>query len=293
MTTLYKYRVYCITDSKYEYVWSEEPPLTCPTNTSDTIDLNSITIVENINSNELKIKEENTPTGGNFSSTTLFLTAPIDVITITEKNFPFPISALSVNFTTISENTGDYIDLIIGKDTTIGTITENLGPAFPWMSRNYIEGETVTFGKDNTYTCILNTNDNEDPTNTTYWKRGLRISVSQTVIDSVNKGFYIKLDDSLNNESEQRVIDVDKTNNYIYIEYNIMNLYAVETPTYIKQSIYFMKDYYIGHPSKHKIGDIKIGSRYIPSNVDIRIEYRNLSSTDTDKLFVAQLNYLY
>jgi len=291
MTTLYKYRIYCITDSKYEYVWSEEPPLTCPTNTSDTIDLNSITIIEKIDSNEVKVKEESTTTGGNFATTTLKMTAIKNTTTSVSKSFPFPISALSAEFVTISENIGDTINLVVGKDTTTGTITANVSPASNWVSQNYTESQTINYN-NKVYTCILDTINNEVPTNTTYWKHGLRISVSQTVIDNVYKGFYIKLDDLTNNDNVERVIDIDKTNNYIYVENNLVNSYSFATPTYIKQSIYFMKDYDIGHPSKHNIGETKIGGSYVPTNIEVTIEYINKSTTN-DKLFVGKVEYLY
>jgi len=44
---LYKYRVYCSTDSKHEYTWVDEAdgePTTCPTNTSHTIDTSKTVI---------------------------------------------------------------------------------------------------------------------------------------------------------------------------------------------------------------------------------------------------------
>jgi len=46
MTDVFKYRIYCITESQYVYSWAEEEPTTCPNNTEHTIDANSITIVE-------------------------------------------------------------------------------------------------------------------------------------------------------------------------------------------------------------------------------------------------------
>lgn len=48
---LYKYKIYCQTDSKFEYVWKDEDeaaPTTCPTNTAHTCDLNSVAIDETV-----------------------------------------------------------------------------------------------------------------------------------------------------------------------------------------------------------------------------------------------------
>ena len=48
--SLYKYRIYCVTDSKYEYVWLDSEasaPTTCPTDTGHTVDNSNVIIVEN------------------------------------------------------------------------------------------------------------------------------------------------------------------------------------------------------------------------------------------------------
>lgn len=43
-----KYRVWCNTDSKYEYVWSETVPTTCPIDTGHSIDTAKTVVVERI-----------------------------------------------------------------------------------------------------------------------------------------------------------------------------------------------------------------------------------------------------
>ncbi len=53
-----------------------------------------------------------------------------------------------------------------------------------------------------------------------------------------------------------------------------------------------MKDYDIGHPWEHEIGNTKIGGSYVPADVEVTIEYTNNSTTD-DKLFVGRVEYLY
>ena len=46
MPFVYKYRVWCTTDNKYEYVWGTAVPTTCPINTGHTIDTNKTTVVD-------------------------------------------------------------------------------------------------------------------------------------------------------------------------------------------------------------------------------------------------------
>ncbi len=291
MTTIYKYRVYCSTDSKYEYVWSETLPTTCPTNTAHTIDSNNVSIIEINDPDTIKIKEESIPTGAHFSATTIKINAIKNTVTSTTISFPFPISALSVEFVTTSDHYEDCINMAVGKDTIIGGITANVSPALAWVSQNYTEGQTATYNSK-VYTCILNTVSSEVPTNTTYWQHGLRVPVSQDVIDYTAIGYYIKLDDTTNNDDTERVIKVDTTNNYIYVETNPSNSYLAATPTYVRQTVYTIKNYDIGPAWEHEIGVSKIGGSYIPANVLITVDYDNKSVTD-DKILIGRVEYLY
>ena len=53
--TVYYYKLYCETDSKWEYVWSETPPTQCPTNTAHTIDADSAVNEKKVATNETRI----------------------------------------------------------------------------------------------------------------------------------------------------------------------------------------------------------------------------------------------
>lgn len=53
--TLYKYRVYCTTETDYKYAWSETPITVCPTNGVHTLDNNSLTIVGKITDQDTTI----------------------------------------------------------------------------------------------------------------------------------------------------------------------------------------------------------------------------------------------
>lgn len=43
---VYKYRVFCQTDMRYEYVLSTQPPTSCPVNPAHAIDLNQVVVKE-------------------------------------------------------------------------------------------------------------------------------------------------------------------------------------------------------------------------------------------------------
>lgn len=52
---VYKYQVWCDTDSKYETVWAEEKPTTCPANDGHTIDQSKTTIIDQVANTDVEI----------------------------------------------------------------------------------------------------------------------------------------------------------------------------------------------------------------------------------------------
>jgi hypothetical protein len=291
MTTVHQYRLRCTTDSTYEYSWNTIEPITCPTNTAHTIDSTQTTIIESICKNELAIKEESTPTGTHSSITSLKLCALKNVVTSESISWPHPISALSMEFVSEIAHTNDLVSVSVGKNTITGSITANIAPASTWVSQNYTTGQIVVYN-NKLYTCTLNTISNEVPTNVIYWKSGFQIPVSQAVIDNIRVGYYVNVDDGTRMDNLNRVISIDTVNDNIYMESNPTNSFLAATPTYIKQTIYSMKDYELGPSSKHKIGKSKIGGNYIPANTSVTIDYNNISVT-TDKKFIGIVEFLY
>lgn len=53
MAVVYKYRVWCNTEAVWKFVWGEVPPTKCPDNGADTIDPNSISIIETVGDAQL------------------------------------------------------------------------------------------------------------------------------------------------------------------------------------------------------------------------------------------------
>lgn len=52
-SNLYKYQIYCETDSKWEYVWRDSPPSICPVNNNHTVNSDTVSVVESINKNDI------------------------------------------------------------------------------------------------------------------------------------------------------------------------------------------------------------------------------------------------
>ena len=126
-TTVYKYRIYCITEAQNVYEWNTETPTTCPNNTAHTINPNSISIVGQLSTNLVKIQQETVPTGGNFRAETFKITAATGPgMTATQISWPINVSLLQASFTTDSTNQGDNVTVEIPSNLAIGTITQNV-----------------------------------------------------------------------------------------------------------------------------------------------------------------------
>jgi hypothetical protein len=298
MPSFYRYRIFCETEQQYVYVildQNDPVPTKCPNNTSDTVNANTVTIVEILNENSVVVKEETGQTGGTFGvyATNLDI-SPNSTNTITV-SFPYPISSLCTYYSTTSANTKDLLSVTIGENTPIGVITSSASPvSSSWTENNYTIGQMVLYNHPSfgsrIYTCIANTNNNENPTNSGYWKHGFELSVSSTVLKNTSTGYYINLTDNTNNNDLKRVISIDTINSKIYVEGNLSNNF--NTGSVILQTVYLMKDYPLGNGGEHFVGSKKIGGTYIPADTFIKVYYTNLSSTET-KYFNGGMEYIY
>lgn len=294
MTTVYKYKIYCATDNTEEFVFGQSEPTTCPTNTAHTIVSEKTVVVDTIDTQRIEVKEESTETGGNFSTTTLKVTANSNSTNSTSITWPFPISALCVQFVTDESHRGNFIDMSAGKNTIIGYITANISSASAWSAQNYTTGNKVTYTDSigtRIYTCIQNTVSNEIPTNKSYWILGYEIAVSSTVVNYTFIGYYIKLNDGTNIDDVGRVLSVNKNTNKIYVEFNPIHSFNAATPTYVLQTIYILKNYEIQEPWEHNIGQSKIGGAYVPADIAITIDYTN--NTNATSVILGRVEYLY
>jgi hypothetical protein len=60
MTTINKYRFFCESENTYKTIWSDVDPTKCPDDTSHQINLDSITIINNITETDVRIKSKTT-----------------------------------------------------------------------------------------------------------------------------------------------------------------------------------------------------------------------------------------
>ncbi len=158
MTTIYKYRVYCTTAAKYEYIWDDVAPTTCPANPAHSIDSSKTTIVDRRSQTVVEIKEETTPTGGFFICETLPVSIAANQTATFPYTWPIPITVLMVGFTSTGDNEGDILSLSVAPDTTIGTLTANIGTGVSTIDVSQTVIDNIKVGFHVTITDGTNTN---------------------------------------------------------------------------------------------------------------------------------------
>jgi len=162
------------------------------------------------------------------------------------------------------------------------------------LSQNYTTGQVVLYQDTigtRPYTCVVNTVSNEVPTNPSYWKLGYELNVTSSVIQYTCIGFYLKLDNFVTNDLLGQIINIDAVHNKVYVEINPTHSYLFTSPTYIRQTVYFIKNYQLSEPALHDVGARKIGGAYIPADVKITADYANNSASDST--IVGRVEFLY
>lgn len=232
---LYKWRIYCSTDSKYEYIWLDEnqgEPTLCPANSSHTIDASQNRIVETRNPSSVTISEESVATGGKYACACLKFTAPGNTITSESISFPMIISVLNGQLAVSSDMIGDSIVWTVAPNTTVGALTANANI-----------GDTV-------------------------------LNVSSTVTDNIQIGFDVTLTDGVNTDECGPVVAVDSVNGTITVQTALLYNFSAVSPTYVQMTIKYV-DIELAIEGYFVIAGHKIGSASLPSNVPITCYYNN------------------
>jgi hypothetical protein len=305
MATVHKYRVRCITENTWKTLWDTEEPTVCPDNNTHSIDSELTTIVQTVEQNVVEVDEGLEETGGHFQTQSLKIIANAGETGETKIKWPFPVSALAVNFVTTEENRGDYINMYAGKDTPIGAITNFFGPVQPWIEKDYLQGDKVSYyhpyhEETRVYTCIANTVANAlpinpviptIPENSTYWSHGYELTVTDTVLDQTKIGYDLKLVEGANVSDIGRVLHIEPAAHTISVEKAPVYLHSPLSPTYVAQRVYFLRDYIIDKSWERTIGDSKIGGALIPKDVYIHAEYKNNGANNIEFIGHSEISY--
>ena len=244
---------------------------------------------------KVRIAEEYTETGGHFATRTLSISANANSSASAYMWWPYPVSCLAMGFNSDASQKDDTVSLQVGKNTIIGALTSNTASVSAWTSQNYTVGNVVSVTNathgTRIYTCIQTTTNNETTSNLNYWRRGYPLSVTASVLTYVAIGKDIRLNNlSVQNEVGE-VISIDTVNNKIYVTVAPSNSFLASSPTYVDMTTSILKNYHLGKPGPHQIGDSKIGGAYIPAEVLITITYTN--NSENSNAIYGRVEYLY
>lgn len=253
MTTLYQWRVYCTTDQKYETVWSETQPSSCPANPIEhVIDASQTSIVQTIDDNIVTIQEELISTQGLFTAKGYKYEIPASVagdVTIINLTWKRPITLLNGDFDAVLGNVGDVINAFAVPISPIGYITAQVAP-----------GATV-------------------------------IHVSPTVKEYIYMGFLVTLTDGVQTQEMGECMAIDKVNNTITVETPSAFSFSPSSPTYVKITARVVENLNISTARTYDFARKKMGGKSLQSGVAFSIAYKN--NNGLAKPFTFLLEYMY
>ena len=171
---IYKYKIYCSTDGRFEYIWDTVAPTVCPVNSAHTV--NSSSSVHKIRSINV-YKEENTnlkADGNNFyrltASTNLVFTLPSTTVSQDRIIIVQRLLTNANTMTLVVSNAG--LETINGAGTTIALTTNKqtrklkaVGSNWQLLPVSSDDGEDKNLLEGN----LLRDSDNVDPNNSTYY----------------------------------------------------------------------------------------------------------------------------
>lgn len=127
--SIYKYKIYCITESAYITGWSSTSPTTCFNNTTHSVNTNSVQTIDIVENSQVKIKEDNLVIPRNYSMKSIVFNN-VEALTSQDQYFKFeiPTSMYSFSFIADDTNKGDYLSISANSDTVLGLIGANISP---------------------------------------------------------------------------------------------------------------------------------------------------------------------
>lgn len=108
-----KWRIYCNTDNKWVYKWEQEgvtPRTECFEESSHTVNPDSMSVIEKISSSEVKIKEENKKTQGNYRTEGRRITAAAMADTVDRFSMNYDINLTAIWLNVNDEHKNDILN---------------------------------------------------------------------------------------------------------------------------------------------------------------------------------------
>lgn len=117
------------------------------------------------------------------------------------------------------------------------------------------------------------------------------LNVSETVSENVKIGYHVKLSDGVNVNDCGEVLEVDKINHTLLVDIATTVDFDYTTPTYVLQTIYMAKDFYLPPDGRYPVGDDKIGASFLPKNTVVQMQYHKNDAEDKKLWVIANRLY--
>lgn len=290
MSTVYKWRVYCVTEAADVHTYLPTQPTVCPNNNTHTIN-STLTVQEQKISNDIvQVQSEAIPTQGLFRFRDFTINANPNTTTNSDFSFNYPINVICARLVSEEVHRGDSMTWMVNPNQTIGVITTAITAAAVWDNATAYSVDDIVAYNSIKYKCIQ-AHTNQTPTTIAYWTKQLnKLTVSPTVIQYLKIGWPVQLTDGVN---------LDLLGECVEINAGISEISTINCPshnfsaytTYVQMNIVYFDNVIFSGPEVFDIGESTLGSSYLPKGGVIRCSYTNNSGTT--KVIRARVQYYY
>lgn len=252
MSTVYKWEVFCETAEEYKSVWSPTTPTTCPDNNTHTISPNP-KIIQTVSNKDVKIIEENDGVTQGFYKM---------------QGFKQTIDACQPGNVFVFDHIWPYYPITIINGW--------------FMAKSENEGDMLhcTVADDTIIGAIT----------APVFSGNTVISVTDTVIQHIAKGYRVNITDGVNLNDLGQV--VSKTINTITVSSPAQTTFSPLSPTYVRMTADVIENLHIPiGKQRYAFAEKKMGGKYLPAGIPLKIKYINQDGNA--KTFAYNMEYLY
>lgn len=251
MTTVTQYRLFCVTENCWVSGFGTDAPTTCYHNSTDTINSNSIQVLARIANTQVVIEEQ---------------TGPLQVAGFYAAH-PFSFTAGGMT-TTVFNNSLPFA-------TSVLTCHLQVSPDMVGDNIGFTVGANTKIGAITADAAV-----------------GVKIvSVTPTVIQYANVGYYLTISDGINSNLCGRVLAIDPVASTVAFEIATTTAFSAASPSGIFITRSYLDPYDLNVSGIHEVGFGKIGGSYMPANTVGTATYINRSSTAKRVTFMMEHLY--
>jgi len=113
--------------------------------------------------------------------------------------------------------------------------------------------------------------------------------VNSTVIDNLERGYFVKITNGVDTDDCGEVLGVDSISGTIDMDIPTTQIFA--PGSYILQSVYMGDQFNLPPPGRYPIGEGKIGGSYLPANKPIGVKYYKTDGDDKKMWVIVESLY--